>query len=467
VPNSVQTKPLIDPAPFDATSASDAISRWPRETPLVCLVSAGELNTWNRYSIFATPVSILTHDPSTKKTHRLDLCPNRLPHIEFSHDPLEDLARILGISADADAEFAPGWIGSLAYELGFAIEPAARRRTGPEAASQWPLFTLMRIEGAIVHDRLNDSWFIAGEPSAIPSLTDTPDNTACACSTFTSATGRTNYERAVARAVEYTHAGDIFQANIAHRLTASFTGNPRGALLRSLEGVRPWFGGYCEIPGPHTFRDCAVLSSSPELFFSLDKEGAIVTRPIKGTAGERGEGGALLASEKDAAELAMIVDLMRNDLSRVCSPGTVRVTSPRELERHAHDPAIHHTTATIRGTLRDGASRTDALLAAFPPGSITGAPKVRAMQIIDELEPGPRGPYTGSFVLCPDNGSMSASVAIRTAALTRTGPDAFALDYHAGAGIVADSNPHDEWLETLDKASAFVRALGSDIRVNA
>ena len=187
-----------------------------------------------------------------------------------------------------------------------------------------------------------------------------------------------------------------------------------------------------------------------------------MTRPITGTR-RRGSSAEederlsreLLTSAKDDAELAMIVDLERNDLGRVCEYGTVRVTAPKVLERH---PTVLHLSATVEGTLRRGLGAVDVLRATFPGGSITGAPKIRAMEIIDEIEPTRRAFYTGAIGALGFDGSMNLSIAIRT--VLADGPDCF---FQAGGGIVADSDPAAEYEETLTKAAAMAKALGVDL----
>jgi anthranilate/para-aminobenzoate synthase component I len=184
-----------------------------------------------------------------------------------------------------------------------------------------------------------------------------------------------------------------------------------------------------------------------------------VTRPIKGTR-RRGAtpdederlARELMTSPKDDAELAMIVDLERNDLGRVCEPGSIRVSAPKVLERH---PTVHHLSATVQGTLRRGAGAVDVLRATFPGGSITGAPKIRAMEIIDELEPTRRAFYTGAIGALGFDGSLNLSIAIRT--VLADGADYY---FQAGGGVVADSDPAAEYDETLAKAAAMARALG-------
>jgi anthranilate/para-aminobenzoate synthase component I len=460
-----ETAPSLETRSFE-----EIIARWPSERPLVCTASGGPVGAWNRYSIIGLPRRVLTHDPIASRTTLTDIgdSPKADP-FSLTHDPMADLARALESTANTrdrhpSIPFVSGWIGTISYEMGRAIEPRAAHREARDDERRWPLYTLYPCPGAIVHDRLTNEITLVGDVSTMPELSPKPPGRGFTCTPFASDTGRDAYESCVARAVEYTHAGDIYQANIAHRLSATFTGSPRAAFARILASASPWFGGFLDVPDESGALTRAVASASPELFLRLDRDGRLTTRPIKGTLPADRDAKTLLDSEKNAAELAMIVDLMRNDIGRVCAPGRVRVTNPRELERHAPSSPLHHTTATVEGDLRDSVSRADILRATFPPGSITGAPKVRAMQIIDELETHPRGPYTGAIGLFPDDGAMTLNVAIRTGAFTRAHEsDTYTLDYHAGAGIVADSDPSEEWLETLDKARGFARALGATI----
>jgi para-aminobenzoate synthetase component 1 len=266
-------------------------------------------------------------------------------------------------------------------------------------------------------------------------------------STFT----HRGYLSVVSRVREYILAGDIFQANLSQRFQAPLI-EPPFALYRRLRRINPAaFGAYLD------FGDVQLLSASPERFLKLAGR-RVETRPIKGTR-PRGLGpmhdallGRVLAeSDKDRAENVMIVDLLRNDLSRVCLPGTVRVPELFALEQH---PTVHHLVSTVVGELEPKADAVDLLRATFPGGSITGAPKVRAMEIIAELEPTRRGVYCGSVGYLSATGDMDTSIAIRTA-VVRNG----AVYFQAGGGIVADSEPEAEYRETLDKARGIIRTL--------
>jgi para-aminobenzoate synthetase component 1 len=261
------------------------------------------------------------------------------------------------------------------------------------------------------------------------------------------------YLDAVARVREYIVAGDIFQANLSQRFQGRWTGPPFD-LYRRLRRQNPApFAAYLG------FGDMAVLSASPERFLRLDEDRRrIETRPIKGTRPrglgpmhDAALGRALAESEKDRAENVMIVDLLRNDLSRVCRPGTVRVPELFALEHH---PTVHHLVSTVVGEIEPGSGAVELIRAAFPGGSITGAPKVRAMEIIAELEPTQRGVYCGSIGYVSATGAMDTSIVIRTF-LARDGQ----VYFQAGGGIVADSDPELEYGETLDKARGLIETL--------
>ena len=264
---------------------------------------------------------------------------------------------------------------------------------------------------------------------------------------------RAEYEAVVRRVVEYILAGDIFQANLSQRFTAPLpAGLTAFDLYRRLRALNPApFAAYLKLD------DVVVASASPERFIQL-RDGIVETCPIKGTrprgatpAEDRVLADELLASEKDRAENVMIVDLLRNDLSRVCRDGSVEVPRLCALESFA---TVHHLVSTITGELRPGMAAVDLLAASFPGGSITGAPKIRAMEIIAELEPTRRGPYCGSIGYIGFDGGMDTSIVIRTYAV-KDG----VVTFQAGGGIVADSDPAAEYEETLDKARALIAAL--------
>ena len=259
------------------------------------------------------------------------------------------------------------------------------------------------------------------------------------------------YKRAVDRVREYIAAGDVFQVNLSQRFEADLR-IPPYELYRRLRAVNPApFAGYLNFPG------LAIVSASPERFLKVQGD-LVETRPIKGTRPRGGDhvederlAQELVSSTKDRAENVMIVDLERNDLGRVCRYGTVRVTELAILETF---PTVFHLTSTVLGRLRRGKSNIDLLKATFPGGSITGAPKVRAMQIIDELEPTRRSVYTGSIGYLSFNDDMDINIVIRTFIIK----DGRAY-FQVGGGIIYDSDAEAEYMETLDKAKALIQAL--------
>ncbi len=278
---------------------------------------------------------------------------------------------------------------------------------------------------------------------------------------WTSNFSRADYEAAVGRIIDYIHAGDIFQANLSQRFRATL---PAGvgpyAMYRRLRAVNPApFAAYFNTGGTQ------ILSSSPERFVKLTGD-AVEARPIKGTR-PRGATPAedaalaenLMTSEKDRAENVMIVDLLRNDISKVCRDHSVAVPELCSLESYAR---VHHLVSAVTGTLRSGLGAVDLLRACFPGGSITGAPKVRAMEIIAEQEPTRRGPYCGALGFIGYDGAMDSNIAIRTLALK----DGAAV-FQAGGGIVADSDPAGEYEETLAKAEALFAAFASQTESEA
>ena len=259
---------------------------------------------------------------------------------------------------------------------------------------------------------------------------------------------------------EHIARGDIYQANLTRRLEVPFGGDPWGLYRRLRTGDPSLFSAYLDLgPGQLTGRPRALLSASPEPFLSVDVDGIVKTDPIKGTrprgrdaATDRALARELLSSAKDRAENVMIVDVLRNDLGRVCRPGTVRVPRLCRLERTV---AVQHLVSTVTGVLSPDHDAFDLLAASFPGGSITGAPKIRAMEIIEGLEPVRRGPYTGAAGWIGADGAMGTSILIRTLVA-----DGARLSLHVGGGITWRSVPAEEWDETVAKARGPLSAIG-------
>ncbi len=320
------------------------------------------------------------------------------------------------------------WVGFVGYEIGRRFEP--RAGVGVQRKPATPSLAFGRVPDVSPKD--------ASPTTAVA----TPD--AAWASTFT----RDHYIDAVRRCIEYIGAGDVFQVNLSQTLLIDDPPSPEVLYERLLRDTPARFGGMVRLG------DVAVVSNSPELFLHVDPCGRVMTRPIKGTLPAGDVAGDLLESEKDAAELNMIVDLERNDLGRVCETGSVVVSEARTIETH---PTVHHGIATVEGQLRADVGLAELLAATFPSGSVTGAPKIRAMQIIDELEPTTRGPYCGALGRLDADGSVLLNVAIRTATYANG-----RLHVPVGGGIVADSDPAAEFEETLVKARAFLRAAGKE-----
>ncbi len=427
---------------------AQAVMHWPTGVPLVALIEADGRSAVRRSSIVGVPASWTVRTLA-------DLDPRA---------PFADIAELAAHAAEQRSahQRGGGWFVALGYELGRLVEPTARALAQdgppPEDDRAWPALALARVDHG--YRCLDGAWTPFGEPPAfaLPALPK-----GCSVEPFVSRTSQGAYEEAVARTVGYIRAGDIFQANITHRLSARWAGEPRALAARLFAQASPRFGAYAEIAAAgRGGRARTICSASPELFLSYDaRTRRIETQPIKGTRPASAPAHALERSEKDAAELAMITDLMRNDLGRVAQLGSVRVESPRTIEQHAGDAGVQHASSAVSATLAPGRTLADLLGATFPPGSVTGAPKVRAMQLIDALEPVERGLYTGAIGWIDDSGDMTLSVAIRTCALTHDTPAAGTIDLSVGAGIVADSDPRSEWEETLTKARALVRALES------
>ena len=377
-----------------------------------------------------------------------------------------------GTAATGDpAAFGGGWIGYLGYSAGGEALPAA----GPRALPAWWFgyydHVLRRMRGS-------GEWYF--EALCAPGRADALDRRLAeltrraaargagardyAFGPFRLVPGAQRHQEAVRRAVEYIHRGDIFQANITLRAEADFAGDPLDAFCRGVTELDPPYAAFIGVSAPGTAR-AAVASLSPELFLRR-AGGTVASKPIKGTARRAADAGQaavqraeLEASAKNRAENVMIVDLVRNDLSRVCLPGTVSV--PVLLGPESH-PGVWHLVSTVAGTLRPGTGDGDLIRAAFPPGSVTGAPKVRALEIIDELEAAPREAYTGAVGYRSPAAGLELNVAIRTFEFA-----AGKAWLGAGGGIVADSDPAAEYAECLIKATPLLTAVGARLDLAA
>ncbi len=366
---------------------------------------------------------------------------------------------------DTAPPFCGGAVGLMAYELGRIIEPAAG--TGAEVVDA-PDLNFAWHDAAVIWDHVLHRAWIAGAgwrrspDAAIGELAgwlgtagraDAVEPAAAPAAQFTGNMTRSGFMDAVERVRERIAVGEIYQMNLAQRFDGVLTESP-AALYRRLRRLNPApMAAYFDAG-----ENFVVLSSSPERF--IEVEGAMIrTFPIKGTRPrgrtpeeDAAECARLLGSEKERAELLMIVDLLRNDLGRVCRYGSVRVRRLHALESFA---TVHHLVGEVEGELRADVGVAALLRAVFPGGSITGAPKVRAMQVIGEIEPGPRGVFSGCIGYFSACGRIDLNIAIRT--IVCRGSQA---GFHVGAGIVWDSDPAAEYEETLAKGRALFAALG-------
>ena len=453
--------PYRDPVAAFAAFADDP--------PAVFFDSADEGGGRGRYSyIAADPFRVITADIKVE-----------IDGHAVSGDPFgalrRELARFTIRSRPDLPPFQTGAAGFFAYELGRHLE---RLPAPPPNDTRFPEMAVGlydTIAAFDIHERR--AWVMAGDlaendrtvpprPSSkargeamaarIEAAGESGEIDMVSSGCWRSEMTRRDYELAAAKVIEYILAGDIFQANLTQRFLGKI---PDGlhpfTLYRRLRKLSPApFAAYLACG-----HNRAIASASPERFLRLGSDGEVETRPIKGTR-PRGKSpdedaelaALLLASEKDHAENLMIVDLLRNDLSRVCEPGSVKAEEIAALESFAN---VHHLVSVVRGQMRKGLGAVDLLEAAFPGGSVTGAPKIRAMEIIAELEPSRRGPYCGAIAWMGFDGAMESSVVIRSLTIS----DGMAIA-QAGGGIVADSDPSAEYDETIIKVRALLDSLG-------
>ena len=459
----------------------DVLRRWPRSVALAALLS-GDESSWSRVSVIGVPSQWKILRAQEELT---------------TNDVLAWIRSLDGARADTHSTsrdgppIGAGWFTQFSYELGGVLEPTARasghqfkvqsnndtrqnealrgdetkspfEKTQPckmqdenhtalrATSAQWPLAQAARCDQAFVFDHVAQQWWSIGGAIDAIELRDGDAMDHCECAALQEETSDEQYAQAVERAIALIHAGDLFQANIARQWHSELRGSPRAFAHMALSSSAARYGAWLETPTG------MLASMSPELFLELDANRRVISRPIKGTRASEVGAEELARSEKDAAELHMIVDLMRNDLSRECQPGTVRVRQTRVMETHG---TVVHGVSEIHGQLQQSSDRAALLTSTFPPGSITGAPKIRAMQVINELEKFSRGPYCGAIGYFADTGAMKLSVAIRTATLRQSAPETYALTYAAGCGITSDSKPNEEVAETHAKVRVLEQAI--------
>ncbi len=435
-------------------------------------VEGGE--QWGRYSIIGLPARtrIVVRGEAVEvirdsEVVESDTTPDPLAWIEqyqarFRVPELPDLPRFTG-----------GLVGYFGYDIVGYIEPRLRNPDKPDPLG-CPDILLLLSDEVLVFDNLSGRIYLVVHADVeeggtleatrgrldelvqrlrgtVPRPERGGEEPAIAEDDFVSGFPRERFEQAVNRIKEYILEGDVMQVVLSQRLSVPFTAPPID-LYRALR---------CTNPSPYMYHldlgEFQVVGSSPEILVRLE-EGMVTVRPIAGTR-RRGHTGEedraleaeLLADPKERAEHLMLIDLGRNDVGRVCRTGTVEVTEQMVIERYSH---VMHIVSNVRGELEHGRTPIDVLRATFPAGTVSGAPKIRAMEIIDELEPVRRGVYAGAVGYLSWHGNMDTAIAIRTAVIRDR-----RLYIQAGAGIVADSRPALEWKETMNKARAIFRAV--------
>ncbi len=432
------------------------------------LDSAADGDPRARYSFIAWhPVETIEY-----KNGRV-LVTNRDQQLTLSADPfavLRERLQAYGADLPDDPDLPPfqgGAAGLFGYDLAHAIE---RLPQSAQDSATMPAMAVGIYDKVCAFDHvLNKSWFITIARDEMQAQANfahfrrmtadaRPPGRTTPAPVWRARESVEGYKAKIARVIDYIRAGDIFQANLSQQFTAlmppGFDSFAHYCILRAVNPAP--FAAYMNAGG------VTIASASPERFLSL-RNGTVETRPIKGTRPRRPDPAAdaamaaeLRRSEKDRAENAMIVDLLRNDLSKVCEDDSIDVPQLCAIESFA---TVHHLVSVVNGKLRPDCDAVALLRACFPGGSITGAPKIRAMEIIEELEPVRRGPYCGSIGYIGFGGAMDTSIVIRTIVY-----DGAHMTLNVGGGIVADSVPDDEYNETLHKGRALFDSFGGDVK---
>ncbi len=435
-------------------------------------VQGGE--KWGRFSIIGLPnctrLEVVDQQVSVYRS-------GEVVKQRSTRDPLADIKRFHESFRAPELDYLPkftgGLVGFFGYDTVRCVEPKLRAGKKPSELGI-PDICLMVSERVVVFDNLSGRLYIVvhvdagrGEDweAGVTRLNEITEQLKAPVETrpslslgeqareseFESSFGQQGYEAAVEKCREYILAGDVFQVVISQRLSAQYNGDPIN-VYRSLRTLNPSpYMYYLNFDSYH------IVGASPEILVRCE-DGIVTVRPLAGTR-PRGKDEVedlrleteLLADEKECAEHVMLVDLGRNDVGRVAKSGTVKVGDVMEVERYSH---VMHIVSNVAGELADGLHAVDVLRAALPAGTVSGAPKVRAMEIIDEIEPHRRGIYAGAVGYIGWNGNLDTAIAIRTAVL-----QGGRVYVQAGAGLVADSVPSAEWHETMHKARALLRAV--------
>jgi para-aminobenzoate synthetase component 1 len=449
--------PLLAELPYRADSA--ALFEPIADLPWAVFLDSGQHHPGqSRYDI-------LSAQPYIRLVTRGALTEIHCDTVELSReDPFDILRRVLAPDAACGTSlpFCGGAIGYFAYDL---ARRTHRIQTNAEDGERLPTLAIGIYDWALVVDHAEQRTFLVGQgrdpetdlrwndlvarfSEPVAERKRTPFRVT---SSIASNMTRERYAAAFHRIERYIAEGDCYQVNLAQRFSATAEGDPWLA-YQALRVLNPApFSAYLATPHAH------VLSASPERFLAV-RGGRVEAKPIKGTRPRAGHARldaelaeALRTSAKDRAENVMIVDLLRNDLSKNCRLGSVRVPKLFDVESFA---TVHHLVSTVTGDLAQGRDALDLLAGAFPGGSITGAPKLRAMQIIEQLEPHRRGVYCGAIGYVGYDGGMDLNIAIRTLVCSRG-----EIRFWAGGGIVADSRLEEEYQETFDKAAGLLKVL--------
>ena len=428
---------------------------------------------WGRYSIIGLPARTVLRVRGHEVTVERGAEVVERAHVEDPLAWIEVFQRRYRVPDNREGlpRFAGGLVGYFGYDTIRYVEPRLAHCPNPDPIGA-PDILLMVSEDVVVFDNLSGKLYVIAQvdplaeraweraQAKLDAIVERLRSGSTAYAhghgaplaeqDFVSGFTQAGFEAAVERIKDYILAGDCMQVVPSQRLSAPYTGAPLD-LYRALRSLNP---------SPYMYflnlGDCHIVGSSPEILARLE-DGTVTVRPIAGTrkrgrdeAEDRALEADLLADPKEIAEHLMLIDLGRNDAGRVCTTGSVRVTEQMVIERYSH---VMHIVSNVSGRLKDGLTAMDVLRATFPAGTVSGAPKIRAMEIIDEVEPVKRGIYAGAVGYLSWSGNMDTAIAIRTAVI-KDG----VLHVQAGAGIVADSVPASEWEETLNKGRAIFRA---------
>lgn len=419
--------------------------------------SADANSPHSRYSFIATnPLETIITRGQTTTIRNGDL------ELSFQKNPFDMLqsrlrlwAGEIDFVADPGVPFTGGAAGLFGYDLAHHIEKLPPAKGGDDTTPDMAVGIYTRVIAFDIKARKSWLFVITADENAaddayqdIATLLAFPQHSSPHLK-WDSPRSYETYKNDIAAVIEHIHAGDIFQANLSRQFTAQL---PQGfspySHYLNLRAVNPApFAAYMN------FGDVQLACASPERFLRIEN-GKVETRPIKGTAPDSDDPHSLREDPKNRAENIMIVDLLRNDLSRVCAPESVQVTGLCEIETYA---GLHHLVSTVGGALAPDTTAVDALSACFPGGSITGAPKIRAMEIIADLEPVRRGPYCGSLGYIGFDGTMDTNIVIRTLVYENG-----MARFNTGGGIVAQSRPEDEYRETLIKARKIFESFSTE-----